>query len=235
MIQSSSLSKCLVTSSRLVKIMEWNQKSRHLMALDITRDRIGIALTDAIEKKILKLDAIPYLINCKQGLKEQNVRVGKEIEKILKNYDICGFLVGWPLEPSGSPGASCGRVLHLLDYLAEKDRMVSRTRPLALWDERIFTHNQFEELRMPTDSWGRSSRYSRELEMITGQDSGYYKCASSFLEHPASTDSTSASLILQQFLENNWKGNKSEVMVHVGQSNYNDTLEQSNDQMARSI
>ena len=119
--------------------------------------------------------------------------------------------------------------------IIEKDRMVSRTRPLALWDERIFTHNQFEELRMPTDSWGRSSRFSQEIEKITDQESGYYRCASSFLEHPTSKDSTSASLILQQFMDTNWKGNKKESLVHAGLSNYDNTFEQSNDQMARSI
>ena len=93
------------------------------MALQITREKVGIALTDTIvtEKNIQKLDPIPYLTtSCDHGLKEQNRRVGEEFERIMKKYDICGFVVGWPLEPSGSPGASCGRVLHLLDFLAGK-------------------------------------------------------------------------------------------------------------------
>jgi hypothetical protein len=38
--------------------------------------------------------------------------------KISKDNKVSGFIVGWPLEPSGRPGAACGRVLHILDFLA---------------------------------------------------------------------------------------------------------------------
>jgi len=203
--------------------MQWNGRSRHLMALQITREKVGIALTDTIvtEKNIQKLDPIPYLTtSCDHGLKEQNRRVGEEFERIMKKYDICGFVVGWPLEPSGSPGASCGRVLHLLDFLAEKkNRILSQGRPMALWDERIFTHNQFQEVQMPTDSWGRSARYCQQYSQETSQGpAGDFRFASKFLEHPVSKDSTSASLILKQFLDTHWKDDI-ETESHFDESN----------------
>jgi hypothetical protein len=36
---------------------------------------------------------------------------------------------------------------------------VSPARPLALWDQRVFTHNQFDELKRPQDAWGRSAAF----------------------------------------------------------------------------
>lgn len=98
---------------------------------------------------------------------------------------------------------------------AEKEkRIVSQGRPLALWDERIFTHNQFQEVQMPTDSWGRSIRYSQQFSQKTSQGLEDCRVASSFLEHPVSKDSTSASLILKQFLDNHWKDENIETEVH---------------------
>jgi len=38
-------------------------------------------------------------------------------------------------------------------------RIVSPQRPLTLLDQRIFTHNQFDELKKPQDSWGRSAAF----------------------------------------------------------------------------
>jgi len=46
--------------------------------------------------------------------------VKKQINDMVEDLNVVGFVVGWPLEPSGLPGANCGRVLHLLDFLVGK-------------------------------------------------------------------------------------------------------------------
>ena len=46
--------------------------------------------------------------------------VKQELGLIITKFKVSGYVVGWPLEPSGQPGAACGRVLHLLDFLAGK-------------------------------------------------------------------------------------------------------------------
>ena len=90
---------------------------------------------------------------------------------------------------------------------------------MALWDERIFTHNQFQEVQMPTDSWGRSARYCQQYSQETSQGpAGDFRFASKFLEHPVSKDSTSASLILKQFLDTHWKDDI-ETESHFDESN----------------
>jgi hypothetical protein len=33
------------------------------------------------------------------------------------------------------------------------------SRPITLWDQRVFTHNQFDELKRPQDEWGRSEAF----------------------------------------------------------------------------
>jgi len=38
-------------------------------------------------------------------------------------------------------------------------KSVSPARPLTLWDQRVFTHNQFDELKRPQDAWGRSAAF----------------------------------------------------------------------------
>lgn len=88
-------------------------------------------------------------------------KVKQDIELVLKEFGVVGFVVGWPLEPSGLPGASCGRVLHLLDYLADarSGRLISKSRPMTLWDQRIFNHDIFDEIDKPQDKWGRSAAF----------------------------------------------------------------------------
>ena len=67
---------------------------------------------------------------------------------------------------------------------------------------------------MPTDSWGRSVRYCQQFSKEASQDPREYTVTSSFLEHPVSKDSTSACLILKQFLDSHWKDGKCEAGAH---------------------
>ena len=87
---------------------------------------------------------------------------------------------------------------------------------------------------MPTDSWGRSARYCQEFSQKGNQGQNNYKFASSFLEHPVSKDSTSASLILKQFLDNHWKDDiKSETPFD--QQGFNHVVEDNECQMSTSL
>lgn len=92
----------------------------------------------------------------------QKQAVYHEILDIVQEEDISGFVCAWPLETSGQPGKSCGQIFHLLDYFIEqKEGLLTRSRPLTLWDERQWTHQTYEETTMPQDVWGRSSLFSR--------------------------------------------------------------------------
>lgn len=90
-----------------------------------------------------------------------NDPVRSTLTKLVQEYRVRGFLVGWPLQPDARPGRECGKVLHLLDSFADsKNPMVHSGRPVALWDTRPWTHNRFDERTMPEDSWRRTLLYT---------------------------------------------------------------------------
>mmetsp|Transcript_14045 Transcript_14045/g.15864 ORF Transcript_14045/g.15864 Transcript_14045/m.15864 type:complete len:251 (+) Transcript_14045:156-908(+) len=204
----SKLSKCLITPSRLTSILNWNRNSGSIMSVEVSNERIAVAITGHPGKKyqeIRVLDPIPYQRN--EDCERRKYFILKELKRIARSEEVCGFLVGWPLEPSGSPGSRCGRVLHLLDYLTEeRDEgcfLINSSRPIVLWDERKFTHKQFDEKKNPEDSWGRSQSYAQIPHSLKKEDieSNKYTYNTTLREdHPTSRDSTISSLILRQFL-----------------------------------
>lgn len=101
--------------------------------------------------------------SCHHEWKEaQKQDVYNEILNIVQTEDISGFVCAWPLETSGQPGKSCGQIFHLLDYFIDQNEgLLTKSRPLTLWDERQWTHQTYEETTMPHDNWGRSSLFSR--------------------------------------------------------------------------
>ena len=112
-----------------------------IMALDISNDRVGIAIAEhpnsnskeenCEENNITLGHTIPYMPSRHQrgkgkgkkifenaSIQVRKEKVKDELNVLIKEFGIVGFIVGWPLEPSGLPGANCGQVLHLLDFLA---------------------------------------------------------------------------------------------------------------------
>ena len=187
------------------------------MALQITKRRIGLAIMKNSEQNLIeKLNPINY--QAKQAsVKRTNNRDKEEIRKellhIAKAENVCGIVVGWPLEPSGLPGSRCGQVLHLLDHFAETRHeggylINQRTRPVVLLDERMFTHGQFDENKYPMDEWGRSQVFGKKSALLSSceneveNNEKIYSFKTSLRsDHPASDDSTAASLILEEFMK----------------------------------
>ena len=102
-----------------------------ILSLDISKHRICISVGQHPNREdqhiIQKMKPIEYMPHEQKNIskamfKTRKEHVKKSIEKVVKKYNISGFVVGWPLEPSGNPGAACGRVLHLLDFLAGKSQ-----------------------------------------------------------------------------------------------------------------
>lgn len=167
---------------------------------------------------IRKIDPLPYRTQKAQLTFEFQDESAKEaisraLTKISSIEGICGFVVGWPLEPSGFPGSRCGQVLHLLDHLVEirhegKYMINGNSRPVVLWDERSFTHQTFEDKTYPLDAWGRSEIFGKKTTALSpnvkkGTKHLIYK-TSLRSDPPTSDDSTVASLILEQFLHHHF-------------------------------
>jgi len=189
-----------------------------IVALEISNHKVGVALAQTPDHRdyylrIRKLDPITYLSNKLSGVSLNQRKLLKDhvystVQHIVKENKACGFVVGWPLQPDGRPGAACGQVLHLLDYFSNKSNPVlSKGRPFALWDERFLTHKLYEEIIMPQDEWGRSIVYSR-TPALSPRDAltikeGVYRSRSQIYQ-PVGMDSSSAGIILEQFMNSHF-------------------------------
>lgn len=180
------------------------------MGLQVSRTRIGVVTTTSQGMKVF--DAIERPNRCEKSFISTKEDIRKQLIDIANNENVCGFVVGWPLEPSGYPGSRCGRVLNLLDYFADTRHhdggylLNKHSRPVTLMDERMFTHGQFDEGRYPTDEWGRCEVFGKKFPLPSedkfGKDKQYMFKTSLTSDHPTSEDSTSASLILEHFMLN---------------------------------
>lgn len=176
------------------------------MALQISRVRIAVSTTTDRGTKVF--DPIERTNSTKESIESNKENIRKQLLDIAKAENVCGFVVGWPLEPSGTPGSRCGQVLNLLDYFAETRQdggylINKHARPVVLLDERMFTHGHFDEERDPVDEWGRCRVFGKKFPLPSKDESGnekkYTFKTSLRSDHPVSEDSTSASLILEHF------------------------------------
>lgn len=96
--------------------------------MQISKHQISLSIAEHPTRNeskhiIHNLDPITYMPKEQKNISKAvfNTRkemIKAELNEITKDCDIVGFVVGYPLEETGNPGAACGRVLHLLDCLA---------------------------------------------------------------------------------------------------------------------
>ena len=205
------------------------------MALTICDEMIGIAIAKhppPKRKRVQSLDPIPYISSKKMhratktctGHEEQdghhsslvlrvdeNERVALELGELVKQHNVCGFVVGWPLHPDGRPGGQCGKVLHLLDHIAEhSDPILYLGRPFSLMDLRdvpfndsnrkVNSINKYDEAQQ-IDEWGRCAIYGQTPSESTGShvfrpgEQLYYPSS-------ADNDSRACATMLQRYMQN---------------------------------
>jgi putative Holliday junction resolvase len=105
-----------------------DKKSR-LLGIDPGKKRIGIALCD--ENKII---ATPYTTLIKNNFSE----LLGEINKIIKDNDIKGVVIGNPINLDGSSSNSSQSAKDLAINLSK-----NITIPITMWDERLSSRGAF--------------------------------------------------------------------------------------------
>jgi putative Holliday junction resolvase len=105
------------------------EKKSRLMGIDPGKKRIGIAICD--ENKIV---ATPYTTLIKNNF---SVFV-KEIQKIIKENNIAGVIIGNPINLDGSTSQSSQSAKDLAINLSN-----NITKPIAMWDERLSSQGAF--------------------------------------------------------------------------------------------
>ena len=109
--------------------IEKTKKKSRLIGIDPGGKRIGIALSD--ENKIV---ATPYTTIIKENYKD----LVDQIQKIVKEYNIDGIVIGNPINMDGTEGPSSQSAKDLAKNLSK-----DITENITLWDERLSSQGAF--------------------------------------------------------------------------------------------
>jgi putative Holliday junction resolvase len=106
-----------------------SNKSR-LIGLDLGSKRIGVSICD--EKQLI---ATPFKTINKINIKE----LIRELKDIIKENDICGIIIGNPINMDGTTGRSAQSVKDVVTNISKSIKL-----PICLWDERLSTVAAFK-------------------------------------------------------------------------------------------
>ena len=132
--------------------IEKTKKKSRLIGIDPGGKRIGIALSD--ENKIV---ATPYTTIVKENYRD----LVDQIQKIVKEYDIDGIVIGNPINMDGTEGPSSQSAKDLAKNLSK-----DITENITLWDERLSSQGAFN---LSNDLAINSSKKVKKLDENSAQ------------------------------------------------------------------
>lgn len=103
---------------------------RRLLGLDMGEKTIGVAVCDPMHSIATPLHTI------------QRVKFTKDIEelhKTIREFEIGGYVIGYPVNMDGTEGPRCQSVRHFAEELVKYPQIVGINPWIALWDERLST------------------------------------------------------------------------------------------------
>ena len=128
------------------------KKKSRLIGIDPGDKRIGIALSD--ENKIV---ATPYTTIIKENYRD----LVDKIQKIVKEYDLVGIVIGNPINMDGTEGPSSQSAKDLAKNLSK-----DITENITLWDERLSSQGAFN---LSNDLAINSSKKVKKLDENSAQ------------------------------------------------------------------
>ncbi len=123
-----------------------NEKSR-LIGIDPGKRRIGVAICDENRKIATPLKTLEK--------KEFHI-FKKELDSLIKEYNIDGIVIGHPLKTDGTSGNSAQSAKDLAINLSKNISL-----PIILWDERYSSEGAFKIIR---DLQENSSKKQERLD-----------------------------------------------------------------------
>lgn len=116
----------------LENIIDECPKDNALMALDIGSKTIGIALSDSAQSMAFPKDTLK---------RTKFSRDLKTLEEIIRDYEVGGYILGFPLHMDGTEGRRCQSIR---DFAAEFKSQLSEDLKkngiwIAFYDERLST------------------------------------------------------------------------------------------------
>lgn len=184
---ATKLSSALVAPSKVANLLDWRKAVGSVMALDISRKGIGMAVATHPDQhaEVIALRPISLQQQRQQQLhrrinedatslsrttttKNQVVATKEwisELEDVVRRHRVCAFVVNWPMH-QGRMGEQCGKVLHVLDSVIDQSNsVVTRKRPFTLWSSAATaaaTNNDDTSYshHFQLDEWGRSIHFA---------------------------------------------------------------------------
>lgn len=104
-------------------------KGQRLLGIDVGAKTLGLALSDGGHI------ATPLKTLNRTKLSQDAL----ELAKIVRDYEVAGFIIGLPLNMDGSEGPRCQSVRDFAAELAKYPDVVGKTAWIAFWDERLST------------------------------------------------------------------------------------------------
>lgn len=101
-----------------------------LLGMDVGARTIGLAVTDS---GLLLATPLETLRRTKFT---QDLPV---LKKAIDDYEIGGYVLGWPVNMDGSEGPACDRVRAFADEMTKHPAIFGADPWIALWDERLST------------------------------------------------------------------------------------------------
>lgn len=114
----------------LKEILADRPKNSRLLGLDIGTRTIGLAICDPGQSIATPLKLI------------ERTKFTKDIEQlkpVIKDYDIGGYVLGYPYNMDGSEGPRCQAIRHFAQEMENYPQIFGTNPWIALWDERLST------------------------------------------------------------------------------------------------
>jgi putative Holliday junction resolvase len=105
-------------------------KNIRLMGLDLGSKTIGVAVSNTAQSMATPVTTI------KRTKFTKDVQA---LESIIKEYEIGGYVMGWPLNMDGSEGPRCDSVRSFADEMGKHPDIFGQNLYIALQDERLST------------------------------------------------------------------------------------------------
>lgn len=121
---------------QLSEIIPQKPKGR-LLAMDIGTKTIGLAVSDPPQKIATSLKTLYR----KKFTKDILI-----LEDIIKDYEICGYILGYPVNMDGSEGAKTQSIKHFAYEMANHPDIFGDNPWIAFYDERLSTQSVDEFL-----------------------------------------------------------------------------------------
>lgn len=114
----------------LKNIIDKRPLSRALLGLDVGKKTIGVALCDPDHSVATPLETIK---------RTKFTKDIKQLQQLVEEYDVAGFVIGLPVNMDGSEGRSAQSVRDFALELVRYPEIVGAKPWVALWDERLST------------------------------------------------------------------------------------------------